>query len=77
MQTIEIQIQDKILQKVGIIAVKDRLLKEIEYLYYEDAAESINKSIQASGINNETELEQARQKSWEQYKNDFLKDVIK
>ncbi|MBI5218818.1 MAG: hypothetical protein HY958_07805 [Bacteroidia bacterium] len=46
------------------------------YLYYEDAAENINKSLQESGINNETELESARQKSWEQYKNDFLKDVI-
>ena len=77
MQTIQIQIQDKILQKIGIVAVKDRLLKEIEYLYFEDAAENINKSLQESGISNENELEIARQKSWEQYKNDFLKDVIK
>ena len=77
MQTIQIQIQDKILQKIGIIAIKDRLQKEIEYLYYEDIAESINKSLFESGINNEKELELARQKSWEQYKNDFLKDVVK
>lgn len=77
MQTIQLEIQDKILQKMGLVAVKERLQKEIEYLYFEDVAENINKSLQESGINNEIELETARQKSWEQYRNDFLKDVIK
>lgn len=77
MQTIHIEIQDKILKKIGIIAVKNRLQKEVEYLYYENLAESINKSLQESGINNENELESARQKSWERYKKDFLKDIVK
>ena len=77
MQTIQLEIQDKIIQKMGLVAVKERLQKEIEYLYFEDVAENINKSLQESGINNEIELETARQKSWEQYRNDFLKDVIK
>ncbi|OFX27157.1 MAG: hypothetical protein A2033_04105 [Bacteroidetes bacterium GWA2_31_9] len=77
MQTIQIEIQDKILQKIGLVAVKDHILKEIEFLYYKDAIEKINKSLQESGISNELELELARQKSWEQYKNEFLKDVIK
>jgi hypothetical protein len=77
MQTIQIEIQDKILQKLGLVAVKDRLLKEIEYLYFENAAENISKSLQESGIDNDLELENSRQKSWEQYKSNFLKDVSK
>ena len=77
MQTIQIEIKDKILQKIGLVAVKERLLKEIEYLYFENVAENINKTIQESGINNDSELESARLKAWDKYKNDFLKDVIK
>lgn len=77
MQTIQLEIQDKILQKIGLVAIKERLLKEIEYLYYENVAENITKSLQESGINNDEELEIARQKSWDKYKKDFLKDVTK
>ena len=57
MQTIQIEIQDKVLQKIGLEAVKDRLLREIEYLYFEDAGERIGNALQENGINNDEELE--------------------
>ena len=77
MSSISIQINDKILQRVGLVAIKNRFQKELEYLYYEEMAEEINKSLFESGIDNDHELESARQKAWEQYKSEFLNGIVK
>lgn len=75
METIEIRIEDKILKSIGKKAIQERISKEIEYLYYEELASNIDKQLQNSDINNEKELEIARQKAWDETKQEFLKGI--
>jgi hypothetical protein len=77
MQSIQLNINEKLIQKIGIDAIRQRLQKELEFLYYETVAENIEKILKNSGIDNEAELELARKKAWEEYKKEFLKDIIK
>ena len=75
MQSIQLNINDKLIQRIGIDAIKQRLQKELEFIYHEAVASSIEEAIKNSGIDNEKELELARQKAWDEYKKEFLKDI--
>jgi len=76
MKTIKVSIDDKIINKLGLQAIKEYLRKEIEYLYFKEIAEDIRKKIDQSGIDNDKELEEAREKAWNEYKEKFLKNII-
>lgn len=68
MKTIKVNIDDKIINRLGLQAINEYLRKEI--------AEDIKKKIDQSGIDNDKELEEAREKAWNEYKENFLKDII-
>ena len=73
MQTIELQVKDEIFYGVGLQTIKERLQNELEFLYYEFLAQGIKQKIDDSGIDNDSELEKARELSWENAKKEFLK----
>lgn len=64
METIKIQVQDKIARSGGLKTIKERMQKELEYIYYEELADEIKQKIDAGRINNDYELEKARQEAW-------------
>lgn len=72
MQTIEILVKDEIFYRVGLQSIKERLQSELDYLYYEFLAIDIQKKIVESGIDNDLELEKARELSWLKVKSEFL-----
>jgi len=72
MQTIELQVKDEIFYSVGLQSIKERLQNELEYLYYEFLAHNIQQKIVESGIDNDLELEKARELNWLKIKNEFL-----
>ena len=76
MHSIQLNINDKLIQRIGMDAIKQRLERELEFLYYESVADGIENAIKTSGIDNEKELELARKNAWEEYKKEFLKDII-
>jgi len=72
MQTIELEVKDEIFYNVGLQSIKERLQKELEYLYFEFLALNIQKKINESDINNDFELEKAREINWLKIKNEFI-----
>ncbi len=72
MQTIELQVKDEIFYSVGLQSIKERLQKELEYLYYEFLGITIQKKILESGIDNDLELESARELNWQKIRSEFL-----
>jgi len=75
MQTLQINIEDRLISKIGLASIKERLQKEIEFLYFENLADEIYQAIEKSNIDNEKELEIARQQAWDDYKQKFIKGI--
>ena len=76
METIKIQVEDRIARSVGLKTIKERMQKEIEFIYYEELAENIKHKLDASEIDNDDELEKARWEAWNEKKSEYLKGII-
>jgi len=76
METIKIYVEDKIAKSVGLRTIKERMEKEMEYIYYEELANEIKQKIETSKIDNEYELEQARIEAWNEVKSEYLKGIV-
>lgn len=76
MTTIQLQITDDIVNKYGIKAVINRLQQYLEAEQLKILAEEIKTSIEMSGENNDTLVNQARKKAWDEYKIERLKNIL-
>jgi hypothetical protein len=69
MTTIQIEIKDSLAQSLGLKAIQEHFRRELELLEIELLAQKLNKSITTSGIEWDTELENARSEAYAEYKN--------
>lgn len=69
MTTIQIQVQDDIVQRLGIERIKQLMQRKIDSEEVRLAAEHIKQAMDAAtGVDWDAELEQARQQTWNEYK---------
>jgi len=71
----DIKIRQQLIKRFGLGVIKNLTEEELEYLYYKNLGEVVYKAIDISGIDNDKELEEARQKAWNEYKTEFLKGL--
>ncbi|GAA4452422.1 hypothetical protein GCM10023189_15800 [Nibrella saemangeumensis] len=68
MTTIQIEVQDDLVQRLGVAAVQKLLEEELAYQRFKLLEESIQASMQAAeGVDWEKEFEQARQEAFDDY----------
>jgi 1-deoxy-D-xylulose 5-phosphate reductoisomerase len=77
MQTIQVEISDDLLQKAGKEAITVYLQKQIKFLKLKMLGEEIRKSFEESEFNMEKEFQAAREEAWQEYKSQYLKDILK
>lgn len=75
MSVISFEIDDNIAKAVGINSIKEFLEKQLALLKLEYLSEEIGKSIKASGMNLEEELEKAREEVWLSNKGRYLEKI--
>jgi len=76
MSVIEFEIDEKLAKEVGLKSVQDFLQEQLMLLRLQYLGEKISKSIQASGIDHEKELEETRAEAWQEYKEKHFKDIL-
>lgn len=76
MMTIQIDVSEDIIQKVGKEAIKDYLQNQVNLLKLSILGEEINKAMTESNFNLEQELQLAKQEAWQEYKSQYLKDIV-
>ncbi|GAA4399940.1 hypothetical protein GCM10023187_12540 [Nibrella viscosa] len=68
MRTIKIEVQDDLVQRLGVAAVQKLLEEELAYQRFKLLEESIQASMQAAeGVDWEKEFEHARQEAFDEY----------
>jgi hypothetical protein len=75
MMTIQIDVSEDIIEKLGQTAIKDYLQNQVNLLKLSILGEEINQAIKASNLDIEAELQLAKQKAWEEYKSQYLKNI--
>ena len=65
---LEIPVEQDLINKVGIEAIRQYLLQKLKLLELQQTAQAIGQAILDSGIDWNSELEKARQEAWEEYK---------
>lgn len=69
MTTIQIQVQDDVVQRLGIERIKQLIQRKIDFEEFRLATEHIEKATdEATDVNWDAELELIRQQTWDEYK---------
>jgi len=76
MTIIQFDIEDKLIQEVGIRTVKDFVENQLSILRLLSSGKQITKIIEESGIIHTEVIEESRQEAWQEYKDKYLKDIL-
>lgn len=76
MSTIQLEIEDALLQQLGDRTVRTFIERQLSLLRFQYLGEKIAKKIQQSGINHEKELAEAREEAWDEYKGKVLQKIL-
>lgn len=76
MSTIQLEIEDALLQQIGDRTVRTFIERQLSLLRFQYLGEKIAKEIQQSGINHEKELSEAREEAWDEYKGKILQKIL-
>ncbi|CCH54565.1 hypothetical protein BN8_03747 [Fibrisoma limi BUZ 3] len=69
MATIQVQIQDDLVQRFGVEAIKRMIDDELAYQRFRLLEEGVQAALQqAEGVNWDKEFEEARQKAFDEYR---------
>jgi hypothetical protein len=76
MSVIQLEIEDTLIQQVGAKTVKEFMEQQLSLLRLQYQGERIAQKIQESGIDHHSEVDEARQEAWEEYKAGHLQDLL-
>jgi hypothetical protein len=76
MSLIELEIDDTLIQTIGLQAVKTFMERQLTLLRVQYLGENIAAAIQQAGINYQQEVKEARQEAWQEYKAKYFQDII-
>ncbi len=68
MPVLEFEIEDQLVQHMGLRHIKHFLERQIAFLKVSILGEKIAQAIQSSGIDHAKEVEEARREAWQEYK---------
>jgi hypothetical protein len=74
MTEITLSVKDEVIKEYGTLFIKDFFEKQLENLNLLRQMDKIKKHILSSNMDYEKELENVRQKAWDEYKGDFLSE---
>ncbi len=72
MTEITLKLRDELIKEYGEVYIKDFFEKQIENLSFMRTMSRIEERIKESGMDHDKELENVRQKAWDEYKKDFF-----
>jgi hypothetical protein len=75
MKTIELEIPDDIIEKLGYKAIKDLLTEQLTYQKFKILEEELQKSMLESDVNWSEEFERAKKEAYEEYKTLYNKNI--
>lgn len=75
MKTIELEIPDDIIEKLGYKAIKDLLTEQLTYQKFKILEEELQKSMLESDVNWSDEFERAKKEAYEEYKTLYNKNI--
>ena len=73
MAVIQLEIDEGLIQAVGMQAVKKSIERQLALLKLEYLGGKISEAIRQSGFDHEKEVEEAREEAWQEYKEKHLK----
>ncbi|MBK7872729.1 MAG: hypothetical protein IPJ74_19645 [Saprospiraceae bacterium] len=76
MTTIQLEVSEEVVRKYGIESLVQRLQQQLEVERLKILAEEINEAVQATGLDNDALVEEARAKAWESYKQKYLSHIL-
>jgi hypothetical protein len=74
MAEITLNVKDEVIKEYGKLFIKDFFEKQLENLSLLRQMDKIKTHILSANMDYETELENVRQKAWDEYKEDFLSE---
>jgi hypothetical protein len=75
MSLIQLEIDDTLIQTIGLQAVKTFMERQLTLLRVQYLGEKIAAAIQQAGINHKQEVKEARQEAWQEYKTKYFQDT--
>ena len=75
MHVIQLEIDDTLIQAIGLQAVKTFMERQLTLLRVQYLGEKIAAAIQQAGINHQQEVKEARQEAWQEYKDKYFQDT--
>jgi hypothetical protein len=75
MGLIQLEIDDTLVQAIGLQAVKTFMERQLTLLRVQYLGEKIAAAIQQAGINHQQEVKEARQEAWQEYKDKYFQDT--
>ena len=76
MSVIQLEIDDALIQSIGVTAMKAFIDQQVALLRLTYQGERIAQTIQKSGIDHAQEVNEARQEAWDEYKTTHLQDLL-
>ena len=76
MITIQLEVSEELAEKVGIETLIQGFKKDLELENLRLLANKIQAGIQAAGLNNDILVKNARSKTWQNFKQKQLKDLL-
>ncbi len=75
MAVLKINVKDEDIKAFGEQYTKNFLKRQIRLLRLQRIMDRIEEKVIEKGIDYEAELERIREEAWQEYKEDFLKDI--
>ncbi len=72
MSVIQLDIDDILVQTIGIQAIQAFMERQLSYLRVQYLGDNISQAIQESGFEHTKEVEDARLEAWEEYKAKYM-----
>lgn len=76
MSTIQLEIDDALLQQIGGSTVRTFIERQLSLLRLQHLGRKILNDIQQSGVDSEKEIAAAREDAWQEYKMIFLQKAL-
>lgn len=75
MSLIQLEIDDTLIQAIGLQAVKTFMERQLTLLRVQYLGEKIAAAIQQAGINHQQEVKETRQETWQEYKTKYFQNA--
>lgn len=72
MSVIQLDIDERLVQAVGIQAIQAFLERQLSLLRVRYLGEKISRAIEQAGFHHDKEVEEARQEAWQEYTTKYL-----